>query len=136
MPAHFKSLSTLSDILQTDTELSLKYLSFFVLPIITPMPELSINSVCFISNTIFLTPQPSINASSSAIICPAQSVVIHLLWHKVCHPVCFLDIIFYHVKLFLSCSYKKDTGDYLVSFVILYLIIASQQLFYYCSCAR
>ena len=128
MPAHFKSLSTLSDILQTDTELSLKYLSFFVLPIITPMPELSINSVCFMSNTIFLTPQPSISASSSAII--------HLLWHKVCHPVCFLDIIFYHVTLFLSCSYKKDTGDYLVSFVILYLIIASQQLFYCCSCAR
>ena len=39
---------------------------------ITPMPELSINSVCFMSNTIFLTPQPSISASSSAIICPAQ----------------------------------------------------------------
>ena len=36
----------------------------------------------------------------------------------------------------MKYPYKKDTGDYLVSFVILYLIIASQQLFYCCSCAR
>lgn len=135
MPAHFKSLSTLSDILQTDTELSLKYLSFFVLPIITPMPELSINSVCFMSNTTFSDTTALYKCIK---LCDYQpgAVVIHLLWHKVCHPVCFLDIIFYHVTLFLSCSYKKDTGDYLVSFVILYLIIASQQLFYCCSCAR